>query len=144
VRYGIAAGDLPITQRFFSGGANDHRGFTYRRLAPMSFGTDLNGRRMPIGGDAMFETSLETRIDLFRLFGNWVGLVPFLDGGDVTNLPIQPDVTYLHWAAGLGLRYRTVVGPIRFDVGYRLNRYGEAEPDPGARFAFHLSMGQAF
>jgi translocation and assembly module TamA len=145
VRYGISGGSrLPISQRFFSGGANDHRGFTYRRLAPMSENFDQNLHRVPIGGDAMLETSFETRIDLFRLFGNWVGLVPFLDGGDVTDLPTHPDVTNLHWAAGLGLRYKTLVGPIRFDVGYRLNRYGAGEPDPGARVAFHLSMGQAF
>jgi outer membrane translocation and assembly module TamA len=70
--------------------------------------------------------------------------VPFLDGADVTLTPGQLDLGDLHWAAGLGLRYDTLVGPIRFDVGYRLNRFGAEEPDPGDRLAFHLSMGQAF
>jgi translocation and assembly module TamA len=145
LRYGTSLGEnLPITQRFFSGGGNDHRGFSYRRLAPMSSGADANGNRVPIGGNTLLETSVEARLDLFRLLGNWLGLVVFADGGDVTQTRSQLDVTYLHWAAGAGLRYNTLVGPIRFDAGYRLNRFGEGEPDPGKRFAFHLSLGQAF
>jgi translocation and assembly module TamA len=145
LRYGTSTTDkLPITQRFFSGGANDHRGFTYRRLSPMSDGADDSGHRVPIGGNTLLETSFETRLDLFELLGNWVGLVAFVDGGDVTLTTAELDIGNLHWAAGLGLRYNTLVGPIRFDVGYRLNRFGEGEPDPGKRFAFHLSLGQAF
>jgi outer membrane translocation and assembly module TamA len=50
----------------------------------------------------------------------------------------------LHWAAGLGLRLFTIVGAVRADVGYRLNRTGYGEPDPGSHFAFHLSIGEAY
>jgi outer membrane translocation and assembly module TamA len=38
----------------------------------------------------------------------------------------------------------TVVGPVRFDVGYRLNRTGPTEPSPGSHFAYHLTIGEAF
>jgi outer membrane protein assembly factor BamA len=145
LRYGAATSEnVPITQRYFSGGASSHRGFTFRRLSPMSSVSDINGHRVPIGGDTLLETSTEARLDLFKLFENWLGLVVFLDGGDVTLTQAQLDVTHLHWAAGAGLRYNTLVGPIRFDVGYRLNRFGEGEPDPGQRVAFHFSIGQAF
>jgi len=145
LRYGTSTSEhLPITQRYFSGGANSHRGFSFHRLSPMSSLADENGHRVPIGGNTLLETSVEVRLDLFPFLGNWLGLVVFLDGGDVTLSPSQLDVGHLHWAAGLGLRYNTLVGPIRFDIGYRLNRFGEGQPDPGDRIAFHLSLGQAF
>ena len=46
--------------------------------------------------------------------------------------------------------YNTLVGTIRADVGMRLNRLdamqpdGRQNPDPGDRFAFHFSLGEAF
>jgi outer membrane protein insertion porin family len=144
VRYGdTLTGEPPITQRYFSGGASDHRGFTFRRLAPMSAAT-IDGATVPIGGTTLIETGLELRFRLFKVFGNWLGFVAFVDGGDVTLTRAEMDPLHLHWAAGGGLRYNTLVGPIRFDVGYRLNRYGPGEPDAGDRIAFHLSLGQAF
>jgi outer membrane translocation and assembly module TamA len=36
------------------------------------------------------------------------------------------------------------VGPVRLDVGYRLNRLDAGELRPGDRFSYHLSLGQAF
>ena len=51
------------------------------------------------------------------------------------------------FAAGVGLRYATPVGPIRLDAGYQLN------PLPGLqvnglpqarRWRIHFSIGQAF
>jgi len=47
------------------------------------------------------------------------------------------------------LRLLTIVGPVRFDVGYRLNRTGidrtgKDEPVPGSHFAYHLTIGEAF
>ena len=44
----------------------------------------------------------------------------------------------------LGLRLFTIVGAVRADVGYRLNRTGPMDPDPGSHFAFHLSIGEAY
>ena len=46
----------------------------------------------------------------------------------------------LRWSAGLGLRYRTPIGPMRLDWGYVL------DPQPGdeGRSHFHLSIGHAF
>jgi outer membrane translocation and assembly module TamA len=54
------------------------------------------------------------------------------------------DVDRLHWASGLGLRLPTPIGAVRLDVGYRLNRFGPGEPQHGHRFAYHLSVGEAF
>jgi translocation and assembly module TamA len=144
-RYGdTLSGEPPITQRYFSGGASNHRGFTFRRLSPMAGALTTGGNTVPIGGTTLIETGLELRFRLFRVFGNWFGVVAFADGGDVTLSRAEMNPLHLHWAAGAGLRYNTIVGPVRFDLGYRLNRFGPGEPDAGDRIAFHLSLGQAF
>ena len=43
------------------------------------------------------------------------------------------------WAAGLGLRYYSAVGPIRFDVAFPLNPRSIDDP-----YQFYISIGQAF
>jgi outer membrane translocation and assembly module TamA len=74
-----------------------------------------------------------------------VGGVVFLDGADVVDSAQQKiELSNLHWAAGVGLRLFTLVGAVRADFGYRLNRTGAMEPDPGRPFAFHLSIGEAY
>ncbi len=143
LRVGGIAGDLPVTERYFAGGASSHRGFPERRLSPVATQVvDGVEESAVIGGGALVETGLEARHPIARLSGLDLGGVAFLDGGDVTERFGDLDPTFLHWAAGLGLRVATVIGPIRFDVGYRLNRAD------GLRWyertAFHLSLGEAF
>jgi len=61
------------------------------------------------------------------------------------------DSDYDSDAVGLGIRYKTPFGPIRFDVGYNLNptRY-QVATNPGVevqqltRFNYFLSIGQSF
>ncbi len=143
-RYGRIFGEIPATERYYSGGATTQRGFGERRLSPTLVGeVDGDIREVPIGGGELFETSFEVRSRLTKVKGMDLGGVTFLDGGDVTE-PGALDFGNLHWAIGVGLRLFTIVGPVRADVGYRLNRYGSMEPDPGSRFAFHLSIGEAF
>lgn len=145
VRAGAVIGDLPVTQRYFSGGATSQRGFPERRLAPtVTRLVDGEETSVVVGGGGAFETGAELRAPLGRLMGIDIGGVGFLDGADVTERMSELDPLDLHWAAGLGLRFGTVIGPVRFDVGYRLNRAGMDEPMPGDRVAFHLSLGEAF
>jgi translocation and assembly module TamA len=140
---GFGRGEVvPITERYFAGGASSHRGFAQQRLSPVAMGAD--GGTVPIGGEALLETSIEGRFDLERLKGNWLQLVLFLDGADVTTERAQLDPLDLHLATGAGLRYQTPVGPLRLDVGYRLNRKGAGEPDPNRAFNFFLGLGEAF
>jgi translocation and assembly module TamA len=144
-RVGTFYGDVPATERFFGGGSSSHRGFGERQLSPFVEG-DVDGdhRIVPYGGVAMIETSLEARIPITTWRKIGIGTVAFLDGGDVTAKRSELDVLDLHWAVGAGLRLLTVVGPVRFDVAYRLNRTGPMEPAPDSRFAFHLTLGEAF
>ena len=143
VRSGGFFGDVPATERFFSGGGSHHRGFGERKLSPFVMG-EVEGetRYVPYGGAAMLETGLEARIPITTWKNMGIGTVLFLDGGDVTETIDEIDPMNLHWAIGTGLRLNTIVGPVRADLGYRLNRLEDASP--GSRFAFHLSLGEAF
>lgn len=157
-RFGAIYGDVPATERFFAGGANSERGFSERQLAPGVTGLvdtrrdelcnapseTCQRRTVPYGGAGMIETSVEARLPIARIKGMALGAVAFLDGGDVTETPGALDPGHLHWAAGGGLRLLTVIGPVRLDVGYRLNRTGAMEPAPDSQFAYHLTIGEAF
>jgi len=145
LRTGAIFGELAPTERLFGGGASSQRGFSERKLAPSAIGeVDGSTRSIPYGGGAIIEAGIEARIPLTTLKEMPLGMVTFLDGADVTESYDQLDPMNLHWATGLGFRLKTIVGAVRADVGYRLNRTGLMEPDPGSRFAFHLSLGEAF
>ena len=88
------------------------------------------------GGRSVIEVNGEARIKVIDQFG----VVPFVDGGQVYD-EVYPRLTSgdLQWAGGLGLRYYSPVGPIRFDVAFPLNPRGIDDP-----FQFYISIGQAF
>src|SRR5262249_47440401 len=99
---------------------------------------------IPYGGAGLIDTSLEARVPITKIRTMPLGFVAFLDGGDVTETPGELNPSHLHWAVGGGIRLLTAVGPARLDVGYRLNRTGPGDPDPGSSFAYHLTIGEAF
>lgn len=144
VRFGRIYGDVPVTERYFSGGATTQRGFGERRLAPFVRGVVGDQvEEVPIGGASLFESNVELRSRLTTIRGMGLGGVVFLDGANVVNQG-EAGLMDLNWAAGLGLRLFTLVGAIRLDVGYRLNRTGPGNPDAGSHYAFHLSIGEAY
>jgi translocation and assembly module TamA len=144
-RFGTILGDLPVTQRYFAGGASSQRGFPERQLAPIATTmVDGNLHSVVVGGGALLESSAELRAPLGTAWSLKFGGVLFLDGADVTERQEDLDVMNLHWAVGAGLRVATPIGPARIDVGYRLNRTGPGEPLAGEHFAYHLSLGEAF
>ena len=68
-----------------------------------------------------------------------IGLVPFLEVGGVFDSAVPDFDEDLQFAAGLGLRYYTPVGPLRVDVGVPLN---PRDTDDFAQL--YISIGQAF
>ena len=72
-----------------------------------------------------------------------LGAVGFIDGGNVWRNVSEMDFSNMRGAVGFGLRYRSPVGPIRVDLGFKLDRRtiaGTLEK----RTALHFSIGQAF
>ena len=135
VRLGTIVGastfDMAPSRRVYSGGGGSVRGYGYQQLGPKDEDGD------PIGGRGLAEFGLEARIRLERFGGNF-GIVPFLDGGTLSE-KAMPDFSDWRFAAGLGVRYYSSFGPIRIDVGVPLNR----QKGDGL-VAVTVSLGQAF
>ncbi len=134
--------DSSIVTRFFSGGPA-MRGFNSRRLSPQSVIVTKDGtvQTVPIGGNGLFETSLEVR---YRITENLI-LATFWDTGAVTasQFSLGEITSNLYHAVGMGVRYLTVVGPIRLDVARRLN-VGPPLPLLDPREVFEPSTGSCF
>lgn len=139
------AGRLPAPRRFFAGGAASQRGFSQRRLSPtVDLTRDGETSAVPVGAQTVFESGVEARLRVVKLFGFWLGVVAFLDGADLVDALDDLDPLKQHWAAGGGLRYYTPIGAARIDFGFRLNRRGATEPSPNDDWAWHLTLGEAF
>lgn len=154
--------DVPLPERYFSGGGSTHRGFPDNQAGPRDLSTGF-----PIGGKALVMNTLELR---FPLIGDTIGGVVFHDMGNVYSdldkisfrvkqRDVQ-DFNYMVHAVGFGIRYRTPVGPVRFDIGFSPNSpkfFGfkgtreELVAGGGTRqvqrinqLQFHFSLGQTF
>lgn len=123
--------DIPATKRFYAGGGGSVRGYEFRTLGPLDENDD------PLGGRSVLELGFELRVKVTED----IGVVPFVEGGNVFDDEV-PDLTEeLQWAAGLGFRYYTAVGPLRLDVAVPVNPRSDDIDDA---FQFYISLGQAF
>ncbi|MCP3102268.1 BamA/TamA family outer membrane protein [Myxococcus sp. K15C18031901] len=127
-----------IVTRFFSGGATSMRGFNGQRLSPMVAlprTEDLDGDgvpettqtsewdTVPVGGNSLFESSVELRYQLsssIMVAAFWDSGLVGVEGFEHRGAPTLFGPDHYH-AVGLGLRYLTVVGPVRLDLARRLN-----------------------
>jgi outer membrane protein assembly factor BamA len=136
------ADQSPITRRYRLGGPSSHRGFGYGRLSPQV--PDSQGQLFPVGGDGEVLFSGEVRFALTKIAGNWLGITPFVDAGDVPPTFQDIDLARLNVAVGGSLEYQTPVGVARAGLGVRINRLGDGNPDPNDRIAYHITIGEAF
>jgi outer membrane protein insertion porin family len=124
--------DLPASERFFAGGDRTVRGFALDRLGDAAT-IDQDG--FPKGGNALVVLNAELRIPVSR----GLGVVGFLDAGNVFAKVEDLNLGNIRRGAGFGLRYQSPIGPIRFDLGFNVNRReGERLATP------HISIGHAF
>lgn len=129
--------DLPASKRFFAGGDTTVRGFDRDKLGTAEV-FDRDG--VPIGGHAEVIVNAEARLALWKD----LGVVGFLDVGNVYARVDDIDVGKMRAGAGFGLRYKSPIGPLRVDLGFKLGTlrtYGTTRED---RRAWHINLGQAF
>jgi len=134
---------IPLAERFLSGGGNSHRGFGLNQAGPRDPVTGF-----PLGGSGLFLNNAEMRLPPLRMpyVQDNLSLALFWDAGNVftdgrtmldnllrwrqkdpdvclQNSPAAAkcDFSYVSNAVGIGVRYKTPIGPVRFDFGYNLN-----------------------
>ncbi len=167
---GGSATAIPLPELFFAGGGNSLRGFAINQAGPRDLQTGY-----PIGGQGLFVNNLELRTPpvLLPYVGNNLSFVFFHDMGNVfasaneivrgmlrfqqpsisacapPNSTVGCNFAYNPQAVGIGIRYKTPVGPVRGDIGYNFNptRYPVREDgtvETLRHFNYFFSIGQTF
>jgi translocation and assembly module TamA len=126
--WGASQRDVPADLRYFAGGGDTVRGYSYQSLSPKN----AQGRK--VGGLSLLALSLELR--------SWVtesiGVVGFIDAGQAYADSHQ-NFSGLRMGAGLGLRYKTPIGSLRLDLARALDKPPEED-----EFQVYLSIGHTF
>jgi outer membrane protein insertion porin family len=122
-------GDVPLSERFYSGGEGSVRGYGLRRIGPLSASND------PLGGLSLIEGSVELRR---RLVWKLNGAL-FFDCGQVATQPYDLRVDALQCGYGPAAGMNSPVGPINFYVGFPTEK-----PRGDSSWQFYFSIGQYF
>ncbi len=119
------AENIPFSERFFLGGENSIRGYQSGEAAPIDSSGELIGGQTYILGNVELEQ---------RVVGDF-SIVAFYDAATISpNSKVIADGVFLD-SVGLGISYRTIVGPVRLEYGYNLNRQ-PGDPVGTLLFAF--------
>jgi len=118
---------IPIEERFYAGGSYSVRGWGRSQLGPQ----DVNGQ--PTGGNSLMEGSIENRYTI----GSKLVLAVFCDAGNVWQESLSYKINDLHYAAGVGIRVKTAIGPIGVDF---------ARPifETRSQWQIHFNIGHPF
>ncbi len=138
----------PLRHRLRGGGHNSVRGYEPNRLGDVEI---IDGRLLS-GGLRQWEASAELRVPITLSFG----AAFFVDTGDVAR-ERRYRLDHPQTSVGIGLRYRTIIGPLRFDAALApsglqtLGTDERTDPTIGTSSLFgigdgslHLTIGEAF
>ena len=137
---------LPISERFVAGGNTTVRGFALDRLGNprTQTGGTIDQDGFPQGGNAVVILNNELRVRVTST----IGVVTFIDAGNVYDRVEHVSLGRIRSGAGFGVRYNSPVGPLGFDIGFKLGErhfFGdETSPHQEQLWALHFSFGQAF
>lgn len=121
--------EIPLSERFYTGGPNTLRGFEYQKAGP------LDDERVPLGGRLLLAGNLEMRAEVYRM----LGFAVFFDAGNVWQGAGDFRFGSIRTDAGFGPRVNTPVGVIRADFAFKLDR------KRGERLnQFYIAFGHAF
>ncbi len=130
LHHGVAGGstqNLPFTRRFFPGGENSVRGYQQGEAAPRNEEGKIVGAETYISGNFEFEQAITPK---------W-SVVGFVDSvGFARRLGDYPGNEALYSVGG-GLRWKTLIGPVRLEYGYNLN---PRPKDPSGTLQFSLGF----
>jgi len=112
---------VPASMRFYAGGDNSLRGYDYESLSPKNASGNI------IGGEYLTVGSIEVT---HRVRTHW-RIAAFVDAGSAFSSADDP----FYQSAGLGLRWLSPVGQVRFDIAVPV-----ADPD-NKGIQLHISMG---
>lgn len=150
VRLGVeeafAGAHIPLSESFFSGGGSTLRGFPLEGAGPQrtvpacgnpADPTTCTQITVPVGGPQLLIINSELRFPTSLI--SKLGGVAFYDGGNVFTSVGFGDIGSYSNTVGVGIRYATPVGPVRFDIGRNLN------PVKGlSSWQYFITLGQAF
>jgi translocation and assembly module TamA len=125
---------IPLDKRFYGGGRDSIRAYGYQLCG------ELDSDDRPVGGGTLLELCIEPRIRLSENFSS----VVFFETSRVYRSAVQPKSLY---GMGIGVRYFTRFGPIRFDIAFPFERRTSNKDTSkriDRRFQFYISVGQSF
>nr|MBN2277373.1 outer membrane protein assembly factor BamA [candidate division Zixibacteria bacterium] len=125
-----ASDQIPLSERFYTGGPNSVRGFKYQRLGP------LDSAGVPLGGKFMVVWNVA---EVRRVIYKMIGAAVFIDYGSVWRRAADFRFGDMRASIGAGLRASTPIGIIRLDYGINVDHKGK---EPSGRLYF--SMGNTF
>jgi outer membrane protein assembly complex protein YaeT len=117
----------PVEERFLLGGASSLRGWPRYGISPLS------ESGVALGGNTMLEGSAELRFPVYEIVHGAL----FADAGNAWTNSYQYDLGSIHYNAGLGIRVRTPIGPLRLD-------FATPVISDDFSFQFFISIGHAF
>src|SRR5262245_62144634 len=137
---------IPIFERFYAGGIGSVRGYSRRRVGPLASSLltlaqcNARGKNFvdcdePVGGRSLIELSAELRHPVTKT----IDIAGFVDAGQVDRLSWRVPIDDMQYGIGLGARYHSVIGPVRVDLGFPLNRRGD-----DATWQVYLAVGDTF
>ena len=127
--WGANIDNIPADLRYFAGGGDTVRGYSFQSLSPK----DAEGKL--IGGRSLVALSTELR----GWITDSIGLVAFMDAGRAYANEYQDFKEALKIGAGLGARYKTPIGALRLDLARPLNKREEDD-----EFQVYISIGHTF